>query len=1009
MPNPGVYDELAMLHLVGHRMTRCSWLILLVIIAVLGCSTRPGDSPAAINVSTMVDGCLTTLATDKPRYASGETVHIRVLLLKPDTLAPDLRPMTVTVTILNKRTHLQYVLLGSAQDGVVTFAWLTEGQHDSGCHLMAEVVGLPSTKSHRDISLAIFRPAPFSISATDDRTSHARGETATMTVAILGHDGTPASAAILRASLTFGDKEQTLSVPDLGPQGTGVLRVPIPADAEGDGMLTLTADDGANQVTTTRPILLTAPAPVVVWTAAGGALVAALPNRLYMQASDDTGRPLSLNGRIVDDHGATITTITTTHEGRGSCDLTPLPEREYRLVTATAAFPLPKPVTTGVTLQLAKTRIAPGEPLRLTVTSTEPGEHYLTVRRRGRTVGQLTSMLTARRPTPVSIALGDGAPGVLVISATSPDGRTMAECLAYQEPARRLDVRIVADRIRYQPGDTATLTVTVNDEHGHPAQALVGLAVADAGVTDLVPSRDLPPTLPAMALLENEVGHLADSGRYLDRSADGDHALDLLLGTQGWRLLMTDASAVAHATKLHPQCLLAPLDRDSWPLMLPRPSGQSRPALASGIPEPTSVHDLPPTTTSRDFSYQIEKALDWLKLHQSADGSWPADVDVLTARITTWREPDATLATTALALLAFLNEGYDHQTPNRFKMAAANTLTWLLRQAESGRFSNDSSVQGICLCAIAEAFAMTNDPALKPTYAQAVAVLLDQQVQYDGKRLGWPARAADAPICDAEASLYATMGLSSAVSGGFAAADGFAIADGFEGAKRYLTSAWKAANGPASNERSTFPTHWDPRTNQCWLPHQPAAGLQMASILGHRVGDVLADSLCEYVLVHHLPLAQPTSPLHIRQATFAIARRHDARWPWWKTLMSRVLMERQLRKTSGDNAGSWDPTSFDSSARHLGRTATTALITLTLEDFSRFFGNAPRSLPEADTIVMPMPRTIAWEPRLCTGIDGTVTVRLPAGNQTTAFRVSADAIDDRGALGVADATLAVGK
>ena len=51
------------------------------------------------------------------------------------------------------------------------------------------------------------------------------------------------------------------------------------------------------------------------------------------------------------------------------------------------------------------------------------------------------------------------------------------------------------------------------------------------------------PRLPVMALLETEVGHLEDAGAYsvlttATNKTLGDRALDLLLGTQVWMMIM---------------------------------------------------------------------------------------------------------------------------------------------------------------------------------------------------------------------------------------------------------------------------------------------------------------------------------------------------------------------------------------------------------------------------------------------------------------------------------------
>ncbi len=80
------------------------------------------------------------------------------------------------------------------------------------------------------------------------------------------------------------------------------------------------------------------------------------------------------------------------------------------------------------------------------------------------------------------------------------------------------------------------LSVSVTDEKDRPASSLVGVAVTDDTVLEMVERRRQPPRLPCMALFESDVDHLDDAHVYLDQANPiADQAVDLLLGTQGWR------------------------------------------------------------------------------------------------------------------------------------------------------------------------------------------------------------------------------------------------------------------------------------------------------------------------------------------------------------------------------------------------------------------------------------------------------------------------------------------
>ena len=69
-----------------------------------------------------------------------------------------------------------------------------------------------------------------------------------------------------------------------------------------------------------------------------------------------------------------------------------------------------------------------------------------------------------------------------------------------------------------------------------PISAVVGVTVTDDSVLEMIDKREQTPRLPVMVLLEGEVKELADAQVYLDPANEKSTlAVDLLLGTQGWR------------------------------------------------------------------------------------------------------------------------------------------------------------------------------------------------------------------------------------------------------------------------------------------------------------------------------------------------------------------------------------------------------------------------------------------------------------------------------------------
>jgi hypothetical protein len=113
----------------------------------------------------------------------------------------------------------------------------------------------------------------------------------------------------------------------------------------------------------------------------------------------------------------------------------------------------------------------------------------------------------------------------------------------------------------------------------------------------------------------------------------------------------------------------------------------------------------------------VKRALEWLRVHQNADGSWG----------TSDRE-----ALAGLGILTFLAHG---ETPAsaEYGETVKRAIQYLIaRQGETGAFAKMDTTAGtysqaICVYALSEAYGMTRIPALKPVMEKGTQVLIDGQ------------------------------------------------------------------------------------------------------------------------------------------------------------------------------------------------------------------------------------------------------------------------------------------
>ncbi len=321
--------------------------------------------------------------------------------------------------------------------------------------------------------------------------------------------------------------------------GTARFRLP-PAIARGEGSLAIIVDDGGAVETAVKTI------PILLQTLdlsiypEGGELIAGLLNRVYVEAFTPARKPADLAAVVLDEAGREVARFRSEHEGRGRFEFTPKENHQYKLrITEPAgiktSFPLPPVKAEGAVIRAACDMFRKHEAVRVGIASTM-NDVIVTLARREVMLSRQVPDFGHGHQATVTFELPDSADGVLTVTVWDSAGRPLAERLVFRQPARSVRVTVSADTKTYSPGATTRLNVQTTDERGVPTSAVVGLTVTDDSVLEMIDKREQPARLPVMVFLESEVRELADAHIYLDPTNDkSELAVDLLLGTQGWR------------------------------------------------------------------------------------------------------------------------------------------------------------------------------------------------------------------------------------------------------------------------------------------------------------------------------------------------------------------------------------------------------------------------------------------------------------------------------------------
>jgi len=507
-----------------------------------------GDAKASRAASGDLGGAeryLTRVSTDKPMYRPGETAYVRGVILSASDNKPLPKNGRANALVEIKGPKGDTVASGwvNCQDSVLGFSWKVPEGQAGGEHVAK--VSFPAqgyAPAERKFDVRSYRAPRLKTQIEFLRDGYGPGDRAGATLHVERAEGGYPADARVTATARIDGREVYRGRTRVDARGDCAVWFDLPEEiARGDGTLALTVEDGGVVETATKTI------PILLQTVdlkiypEGGELVAGLPARVYIEARTPFAKPADISGVVVDDKGAEVAVFRTVHEGRGRATFTPKAGAKYTLKISEPSgikttYQLPEILDGGVVLRALEERTAAGAPVKLGVGVTDERTVLVTLARREVEVASANLKVTPGGLAEVTLTPPASAEGILVATVWDEEGKPLAERLIYREPAKALKVSVMRDRHAYVPGGEAKLIVKTTDSDGKPVSAVVGLTVTDDSVLEMIEKREQAPRLPAMVFLEDDVRELADAHVYLDpENPEAPMALDLLLGTQGWR------------------------------------------------------------------------------------------------------------------------------------------------------------------------------------------------------------------------------------------------------------------------------------------------------------------------------------------------------------------------------------------------------------------------------------------------------------------------------------------
>ena len=483
------------------------------------------------------------LQVDKPLYKPGETIWIKSWHLGVQALAGSgANGITYQLVSPKGAVVLEKHVPQAGGSATNDFELPAEAQ---GGEYQIRARGQDGTTVDRPVIVSTYEPPRVKKKLEFVRKAYGEGDTVTATIEVKRPTGEPLGNKALTAAITVDGVALPRVALTTNADGGGLVKFTLPAKIDvGDGLLTVLVEDGGVTESISKSIPIIVRKLQFAAFPEGGKLVQGLATRLYFEAKTPIGKPADVEGRIVDDHGNAVAAFATYKNGLGRIDFTPQTGRTYQAeitkpVGVTEKYALPLPEESGCVLRAFDDLDGLLPALRVSVTCSESRKLVVAAVLRERVLDAASIEARAGEAAivylqPKELALAH-AQGVARVTVFDEKLNPIAERLVFRNRRRGLKVKVKPQHKEYSPREQVALEITTTDSTDQPVAAEVALSVVDDTVVSF--ADDKTGNLMARLFLEPEVpGKVEEPNFYFDATeAKSALAMDLLLGTRGWR------------------------------------------------------------------------------------------------------------------------------------------------------------------------------------------------------------------------------------------------------------------------------------------------------------------------------------------------------------------------------------------------------------------------------------------------------------------------------------------
>ncbi|EAQ80926.1 hypothetical protein [Blastopirellula marina] len=490
---------------------------------------------------------VTSLSLDRPLVRAGDTIRWRSNTLTSQTQLPVDGSVGFEIFDPNQQPVSGFVEQGETRQGVAASMWSLPTD------IIAGNYSLIAKNGDGIADVTRFQVDPIAPPVWNARLDFAQdwfspGEEVSASLQLNSQSGQPlANQKLQMRQIVQGSFVAAPQEIETSAEGLATVKLQLTGSVDPRVSQHLYFSNADQSWAFASPIPLEPQAVDVLFCPEGGTLVAGLSNRVYFHATDANGKPVELQGAVVNSRDEVVATAKTEYRGRGRFDFIPLPQQNYRLTAALGdnriEADLPAISETALaTIKVAAPVVDADQPLEVEVVSRDADQRYglayynngALVTQQFFAVPQTLKSTRVRLDVPPEIA---GA-GQVTLYAASEFGQItpLAERMVFRRPAQHLTIETPNLQQDYAANDQVSIDVVTKDETGQPTLAALGIAVVNENA--FTHTTQASPTLVAAQLLTKRLQRpeeLQDPQALMSSDAEAERELDFILATDGWR------------------------------------------------------------------------------------------------------------------------------------------------------------------------------------------------------------------------------------------------------------------------------------------------------------------------------------------------------------------------------------------------------------------------------------------------------------------------------------------